>query len=119
VFEQKLKVEEMDCDQVQFRIDLDLLKDYMTDVDMSTKGVHQMLAPLKDNIWDLNDLAANLSNQLEQVQVEDISWCQSRIAMLEKPNNPTNHLLWQLVNCFIHQVEDQANEIAALKVGLI
>jgi hypothetical protein len=34
---------------------------------------------------------------------------------LEKPNNPTNKSLWQLLNCFIHQVEDLEDEVAGLK----
>jgi hypothetical protein len=34
---------------------------------------------------------------------------------LEKPNNPTNKSLWQLLNCFIHRVEDLEDEVAGLK----
>jgi hypothetical protein len=68
------------------------------DVEMSAQGAHQMIALLKEELWDLNDLATNLSNQLERVQVEDVSWCQSQITALEKPNNPANKSLWQLVN---------------------
>jgi hypothetical protein len=36
--------------QKTFRTDLDVLEDRMMDVEMSAKGAHTMLAPLKDDI---------------------------------------------------------------------
>ena len=77
-----------------------------------------MLAEVKE-VRNLEDLSANLNNQLEQVQVEDISWCCSRIMKLEKPNNPTNHSLLQLVNHLIHQVDSLEEEVSTLKTGTI
>jgi predicted RNase H-like nuclease (RuvC/YqgF family) len=74
---------------------------------------------LKDNIQELNDSVANLSNQLESVRVEDIAWCRSRISSLEKPNNPANKSLWLLVNQLSRRVEDQQDLIAALQAGMI
>jgi hypothetical protein len=74
---------------------------------------------LKDNIQELNDSVANLSNQLELVCVEDIAWCRSRISSLEKPNNPANKSLWLLVNQLSRRVEDQQDLIAALQAGMI
>jgi hypothetical protein len=68
------------------------------DMEMSVQGAHQMTALLKKELRDLNDLAANLNNQLERVQVEDVSWCRSWITALEKLNNPANKSLWQLIN---------------------
>jgi predicted nuclease with TOPRIM domain len=102
---------EVDClmeSQKTFRTDLDVLEDRVMDVEMSTKGAHTMMAPLKDDVQELNDTVANLSNQLESVRVEDIAWCRSRISKLEKPNNPANKSLWLLVNQLSRQVEDQA-----------
>jgi hypothetical protein len=78
-----------------------------------------MMAPLKDDIQELNYTVANLSNQLESVRVEDIAWCRSRISMLEKPNNPANKSLWLLVNQLSCRVEDQQDQIAALQAGMV
>ena len=89
------------------------------DVEMSVKGAHTMLAPLKEDIWDLNDTVANLSNQLEMVRVEDVAWCRSRILVLEKPNNPANKSLWLLVNQLSCRVEDQQDQISALQAGMV
>jgi hypothetical protein len=120
VFEQKLKVEIMECDQTQFRVEVDVLEDCVMDVEMSVQGVHQMVAHhCQGDVWDLNNLAANVSNQLERIQVEDISWCHSRISKLEQPNNPTNHSLWTLMNHLSHRVEDQDDLILELKAGLL
>jgi hypothetical protein len=119
VFEQKLKMEEMAHDQVQFRAEVDLLKDHMMDMEMSVKGAHHMVAPLKDNVQDLNDTITNISNQAETIWVEDILWCRSRIARLEKPNNPTNRSLWELLNHFVCWVEDQEDKIVSLKASLL
>ena len=51
--------------------------------------------------------------------MEDISWCQSRISALKKPNNPANKSLWQLINLLSRQVEDQADLIKDLSSGLV
>jgi hypothetical protein len=113
---------EVDClaeSQKTFRNDLDVLEDRVMDVEMSTKGAHTMMAPLKDDVQELNDTVANLSNQLEMVHMEDIAWCRSRISSLEKPNNPANKSLWSLVNQLSRQVEDQADQIATLQAGMI
>ena len=67
--------------------DVNLLEDRMMDMEMSTSGAHRMIGEVKDNVRDLNDLATNINNQVERIQVEDISWCWSRISLLEKPNN--------------------------------
>ena len=104
--------------QKTFWMDIDLLKDRMMDVEMSASGGHHMIGEVKE-VRDLNDLCANLNNQVERIQVEDISWCQSRISALEKPNNPANKSLWQLVNCLSRQIEDQEDLIKDLQSGLV
>ena len=53
------------------------------------------------------------------MQVEGIDWCWSRISTLEKPNNPANKSLWQLVNLLSRRVEDQADLIKDLSSGLV
>jgi hypothetical protein len=65
----------MDRDISQLRMEHDLLEDCMMDMEMSVKGVHQMIAPLKTDVRDLNDVVVNISNQVEKIQVEDVSWC--------------------------------------------
>ena len=70
-------------------------------------------------VWDLSDLCGNLNNQMETMQVEGIDWCRSRISALEKPNNPANKSLWQLVNLLSRRVEDQADLIKDLSSGLV
>ena len=85
-----------------FRTDLDLLEDRMMDVEMSASGAHRMIGEVKDEVRDLSDLCGNLNNQVETMQVEGIDWCRSRISALEKPNNPANKSLWQLVNLLSH-----------------
>jgi hypothetical protein len=87
-------------------------------IEMSAKGAHTMMAPLKDDVQELNDTVANLSNQLESVRVEDVTWCQSRILTLEKPNNPANRSLWLLINQLSCRVEDQQDLITDLKAGM-
>jgi hypothetical protein len=113
------EVDRLTESQKTFRTDLDILEDRVMDVEMSAKGAHTMLAPLKEDVWDLNDTVANLSNQLEMVCVEDVAWCHSRISTLEKPNNPANKSLWLLVNQLSRRVEDQQDQIAALQAGMI
>jgi hypothetical protein len=105
--------------QKTFRTDFNLLEDRVMDVEMSVQGAHTMLAPLKDDVRDLNDTVANLSNQLESVRVEDVAWCRSRILVLEKPNNPANKSLWLLVNQLSRQIEDQQDQISALQAGMV
>jgi hypothetical protein len=80
------------------RTDVDLLKDRMMDVEMSASGAHRFIDNVKEDVRDLSDLCGNLNNQVETMQVEGIDWCRSRISALEKPNNPGNKYLWQLVN---------------------
>jgi hypothetical protein len=105
--------------QGTLRNDLDVLEDWIMDVEMSAKGAHTMMAPLKEEVRDLNDTVANLSNQLKVVRVEDVAWCRSRISSLEKPNNPANKSLWLLVNQLSCQVKDQQDQIATLQAGMI
>ena len=105
--------------QKDFWNDLDLMEDRVMDVEMSTKGAHTMLATVQEEVQDLNDLMANISNQLELVHVEDIAWCQSRISALEKPNNPANKSLWQFVTCLSCRIEDQGDLIKDLQAGLV
>jgi hypothetical protein len=62
VFELRLKVGEMDCDQVQFQMDVNLLEDHMIDVEMSALGAHHMISSLKDDVRDLNNSTTNLHN---------------------------------------------------------
>ena len=78
-----------------------------------------MIGEVKEEDRDLSDLCGNINNQVERIQVEDILWCRSRISALEKPNNPANKSLWQLVNLLSHQVEDQADLIKDLQSGLV
>ena len=110
-----------DCNAAQktFQTDLDLLEDRMMDVEMSTSGAHRIIGEVKEEVRDLSDLCGNINNQVERIQVEDISWCRSRISALEKPNNPANKSLWQLVNLLSCRVEDQADLIKDLSSGLV
>ena len=110
-----------DCNAAQkiFRTDLDLLEDRMMDVEMSASGAHRMIGDMKEEFRDLSDLCGNLNNQVETMQIEGIDWCRSRISALEKPNNPANKSLWQLVNLLSRRVEDQANLIKDLSSGLV
>ena len=110
-----------DCDTVQkmFWTELDLLEDRMMDVEMSASGAHRMIGEVKEEVRDLSDLCGNINNQVERIQVEDISWCWSRISALEKPNNPANKSLWWLVNLLSRRVEDQANLIKDLLSSLV
>jgi hypothetical protein len=78
-----------------------------------------VLATVKEEVRDLNDLAANLNNQVERIQVEDVMWCHLRIMTLEKPNNPANKSLWQLVNQLSCRIEDQEDLIKGLQAGLV
>jgi hypothetical protein len=112
------EVDRLTESQKTFRTDLDVLEDRIMDVEMSAKGAHTMLAPVKEDVQELNDTVANLSNQLEMVRVEDVARCRSRISTLEKPNNPTNKSLWLLVNKLSCWVEDQQDQITALQAGL-
>ena len=102
-----------------FRTDMDLLKDRMMDVEMSASGAHRIIGEVKEDVRDLSDLCGNLNNQVEMMQAEGIDWCWSRISALEKPNNPANTSLWQLVNLLSRQVEDQADLIKDLSSGLV
>jgi hypothetical protein len=70
-----MKIESMDKDQTKLLVDVDLHDNCLMDVEMSIQGAYTMLASVRDDVRDLNDLAANLNNQLERVQVKDISWC--------------------------------------------
>ena len=101
------------------RTDIDLLEGRMMDVEMSAAGAHCMIGEVKGEVRDLSDLCGNLNNQMETMQVEGLDWCQSRISALEKPNNPANKSLWQLINLLSHRVEDQANLIKNLSSGLV
>ena len=101
------------------RTDVDLLEDRMMDVEMSTSGAHRMIGDMKEEIRDLSDLTGNLNNQMETMQVEGIDWCRSRITALEKPNNPANKSLWQLVNALSRRIETQEDLIRDLSSGLV
>jgi hypothetical protein len=109
-----------DCNSAQktFRTDLDLLEDRTMDVEMSASGAHRMIGEVKMEVQDLSDLCGNLSNQVESMRTDDIAWCRSRISVLEKPNNPANKSLWQLVNLLVRRVDDQADLIKDLSAGL-
>ena len=91
----------------------------MMDVEISALGAHCMVGEVKEEVRDLSNLCGNINNQVERIQVEDISWCRSRISTLEKPNNPANKSLWQLVNLLSRQVEDQADLIKDLSSSLV
>jgi hypothetical protein len=114
-----MEVEWQDHDLANCHTECDLLEDRMMDVEMSAKGAHTMIASVKEDVQALNDSVANISIQLESVQVEDVAWCRAQITKLEKPNNPTNKSLWQLVNQLVSQVEDQVDLIKGLQAGLI
>jgi hypothetical protein len=118
-FEQKPKVDTLDWDVTQIHVEVDILKDRMMDVEMSAQGAHQMISGIKNDLQDLRDLLANLNNQVERIQVKDISWCRSHINKLEQPNNPANCSLWNLVNHLSCQVKDQDNLIVELRAGLM
>jgi archaellum component FlaC len=97
----------------------------VTDVKMLVKAAHFAIALMKEDVRelktevrDLNDIVANFSNQLESVHVEDVAWCRLRITSLEKPNNPANRSLWQLVNTLSARLDRQEDKISDLKTGL-
>jgi hypothetical protein len=89
-----------------------------TDVEMSVRGAHFAIALMQEDLWELNDIVTNTNNTVERIQVEDVAWCRSRISVLEKPNNPTNHSLWQLINSLLTRLECQEDLISDLKTGL-
>ena len=105
--------------QKMFQTDVDLLGDRMMDVEMSASRGHRMIGEVKEEVRDLRDLCGNINNQVERIQVEDISWCRLRISALEKPNNPANKSLWQLVNRLSHWIEDQEDLIKDLQSRLV
>jgi hypothetical protein len=109
-----------DCNAAQktFRTELDLLEDRTMDVEMSASGAHRMIGEVKEEVQDLSALCGNLNNTVETMQTEGIAWCRSRISVLEKPNNPANRSLWQLVNLLVRRVDDQADLIKDLSSGL-
>jgi hypothetical protein len=109
-----------DCNAAQktFRTDLDLLKDWTMDVEMSASGAHRMIVEVKEEVRDFSDSFGNLHNQVETMRVEDIAWCRSRISVLERPNNPANKSLWTLVNLLVRRVNDQADLIKDLRTNL-
>ena len=67
------EISNLQSGQKNFRTDVDLLEDRMMDVEMSASGAHCMIGEVKEEVWDLNDLATNINNQVERIQVEDIS----------------------------------------------
>ena len=69
------EISDLQSGQKTFRTDVNLLEDRMMDMEMSTLGAHHMIGEVKEEVRDLNDLAANINNQVERIQVEDISWC--------------------------------------------
>ena len=113
------EISDMNQNQKRLRTDIDLLEDGMMDVEMSASGAHRMIRDMKEEIRDLSDLMGNLSNQVETMQIEGIDWCWSRISALEKPNNPANRSLWQLVNALSRRIETQEDLIRDLSSGLV
>ena len=113
------EISDLQSGQKTFRTDIDLLEDRMMDVEMSTSGGHYMIGEVKEEVRDLSDLCSNINNQVKRIQVEDISWCRLRISALEKPNNPANKSLWQLVNWLSCRIEDQEDLIKDLQSGLV
>jgi hypothetical protein len=87
------EVEDMGKAQATFREELDSVEMRTTDVEMSVQGAHFAIAPMQEDIWELNNVMANVNNELERMQQEDVAWCHSRILALEKPNNPANRSL--------------------------
>ena len=69
------EIGDLSAAQQTFCTDLDLLEDRMMDVEMSTLGGHHMIGELKEEVRDLSNLCGNINNQVERIQVEDISWC--------------------------------------------
>jgi hypothetical protein len=70
-----MDVERQDQDLTQLRNEHDILEDWVMDMEMSAKGAHQMITPMKEDLRNLNDFVANVNNQVERIQVEDVSWC--------------------------------------------
>jgi hypothetical protein len=87
-------------------------------MEMSVKGAHFAIAPIQEDIRELNDAVANVTNQIKMIQQDDVAWCHSQISVLGKPNNPTNCSLWQLVNSLSTRLESQEDIISDLKTGL-
>jgi hypothetical protein len=114
-----MEVEWQDRDLANYCNKHDLLEDRMMDVEMSVKGAHTMIVSMKEDVQELQTSVANAHNQMELIWSDDIAWCQLRISKLEKPNNPANKSLWQLVNRLAHRVEDQDDLIKGLQAGLV
>jgi hypothetical protein len=114
-----MEVEWQDCDFANYRNEHDLLDDRMMDVEMSTRGAHTMIVLMKEDVQELQSSVANAHNQVEMIQTDDIAWCRLRISKLEKPNNPANKSLWQLVNWLSCRIEDQDDLIKGLQAGLV
>jgi hypothetical protein len=95
-----------------------ILREEFDSMEMSVQETHFAIVLMQEDIWDLNDLLSNVNNQVERIQVEDVSWCHSRISALGKPNNPANHSLWHLANLLSTRLESQEDIISELKVGL-
>jgi hypothetical protein len=114
-----MEVEWQDRDLANYCNEHNLLDDCMMDVEMSAKGAHTMIASMKENVQELQTSVANARNQVELIRSKDVAWCRARISKLEKPNNPTNKSLWQLVNWVARWVEDQEDQIKGLQAGLV
>jgi hypothetical protein len=114
-----MEVEQQDRDLANYCNEHDLLEDHMMDVEMSVKGAHAMITSTKEEIWELQDSVANAHNQVEMIRSDDIAWCRAWISKLEKPNNPANKSLWQLVNRLSCQIEDQDDLIKGLQAGVV
>jgi hypothetical protein len=119
VFDLKMEVERQDRDLAVCQNNHDLLDDHMMDVEMSTKGAHTMIASMKEDVQELQTSVANPHDQVELIRSDNIAWCQARISKLEKPNNPTNKSLWQLVNQLSGRLKDQDDLIQGLQAGLV
>ena len=72
------EISDLQSGQKTFWTDINLLKARMMDVEMSASRAHCMIVEVKEKVRDLNDLAANINNQVERIQVEDISCCWCR-----------------------------------------
>jgi hypothetical protein len=112
------EIEDINKTHEFFQEEMDNIEMQVTDVEMSVKGAHSAILLMQEEIMDFNDIVANVNNQVERIQVEDVVWCHSQITALEKLNNPANCSLWQLVNSLSTRLESQEDLISDLRTDL-
>jgi hypothetical protein len=60
-----MEIKQQNRDLSQLRTDCNVIKDWVMDMEMSMKEAHQMMVPVKEDLQDLNNLVANVNNQVD------------------------------------------------------